>query len=95
MFQLSFLTKSAGGVKWNSNGEVMLQKKNELSSEDAMSGVVPVCARQHTKTFGRDSTALQRVDGPVIVLQSVHQLQDSAHAADGGVDGGSADELRG
>ena len=47
-----------------------------------------------TETFGADSTALQRVDGPVVVLQSVHQLQDGAHAADGGVDGGGADELR-
>lgn len=53
-----------------------------------------VCRCAHTKTFGGDSTALQRVDGPVIILKSVHQLQDSADAADGGVDGGSADELR-
>lgn len=60
-----------------------------------MSCVQTVCACQHTKTFGGDSTALQRVDGPVVVLQSVHQLQDGAHTADGGVDGGSADELRG
>lgn len=49
---------------------------------------------QHTKTFGGDSTALQRVDGPVVVLKSVHQLQDSADTADGGVDGGGAYELR-
>lgn len=47
-----------------------------------------------TETFGGDSTALQRVDGPVVVLKSVHQLQDGANAADGGVDGGGADELR-
>lgn len=52
-----------------------------------------VCRLEHTKTFGGDSTALQRVDGPVIILKSVHQLQDSADAADGGVDGGGADEL--
>lgn len=49
---------------------------------------------KHTKTFGSDSTALQGVDCPVVVLQSVHQLQDGADAANGGVDGGSADELR-
>lgn len=53
-----------------------------------------VCACIRTKTFGGDSTALQRVDGPVVVLESVHQLQDGADAADGGVDGGGADELR-
>lgn len=53
-----------------------------------------VRTRKHTKTFGGDSTALQRVNGPVVVLKSVHQLQDGADAADGGVDGGSADELR-
>ncbi len=47
-----------------------------------------------TKTFWGDATALQRVDGPVVVLQRVHQLQDGADTADGGVDGGSADELR-
>ena len=50
--------------------------------------------RERTKTFGGDSTALQRVDGPVVVLQSVHQLQDGADPTDGGVDGGRADELR-
>lgn len=50
--------------------------------------------REHTETFGADPTALQRVDGPVVVLQSVHQLQDGPNAADGGVYGGSADELR-
>lgn len=49
---------------------------------------------ERTKTFGSDSAALQRVDCPVIVLQSVHQLQDGTHAADGGVDGGGANELR-
>ncbi len=53
-----------------------------------------MCTCEHTKTFGGDSTALQRVDGPVVVLESVHQLQDSADPADGGVDGGGADELR-
>lgn len=52
-----------------------------------------VCACEHTKTFGGDSTALQRVDGPVVVLESVHQLQDGADTADGGVDGGGPDEL--
>lgn len=52
------------------------------------------CVSEHTKTFGVDSTALQRVDGPVVVFQSVHQLQDSADAADGAVDGGGAYELR-
>lgn len=50
--------------------------------------------REHTETFGADPTALQRVDGPVVVLQSVHQLQDGPDAADGGVYGGGADELR-
>lgn len=52
-----------------------------------------VCMCEHTKPFGCDSTALQRVDGPVVILKSVHQLQDGADTADGGVDGGSADEL--
>lgn len=51
-----------------------------------------MCGR--TEAFGVDSTALQWVDGPVVILQSVHQLQDGAHAADGGVDGGGANELR-
>lgn len=54
-----------------------------------------MCRCELTKAFGVDSTALQRVDGPVVVLESVHELQDGAHAADGGVDGGGADELRG
>lgn len=49
---------------------------------------------KHTKTFGVDSTALERVDGPVVVLQSVHQLKNCADTTDGGVDGGGADELR-
>lgn len=53
-----------------------------------------VCTSIRTKTFGGDSTALQRVDGPVVVLESVHQLQDCANTADGGVDGGGANELR-
>lgn len=48
-----------------------------------------------TETFGGDAAALQRVDGPVVVLERVHQLQDGANAADGAVDGGGADELRG
>ena len=56
--------------------------------------VKTVRACRPTETFGADPTALQRVDGPVVVLQSVHQLQDGADAADGGVDGGGADELR-
>lgn len=50
--------------------------------------------RERTEAFGVDATALQRVDGPVVILESVHQLQDGAHAADGGVDGGGANELR-
>lgn len=50
--------------------------------------------RERTEAFGVDSTALQWVDGPVVILESVHQLQDGAHAADGGVDGGGANELR-
>lgn len=49
--------------------------------------------REHTKPFGGDSAALQRVYSPVVVLQSVHQLQDSTDAANGGVYGGGADEL--
>lgn len=53
------------------------------------------CGSEHTETFGCDSAALQRVDGPVVVFQRVHQLQDGANAADGAVDGGGADELRG
>lgn len=53
------------------------------------------CVGEPTETFGVDATALQRVDGPVVVFESVHQLQDGAHAADGAVDGGGADELRG
>lgn len=54
---------------------------------------VRVCMQKHTKAFRTDATALQWVDGPVIVLESVHQLQDSADTSDGGVDGGCADEL--
>lgn len=46
-----------------------------------------------TEPFGRDSAALQRVYSPVVVLQSVHQLQDGADTANGGVNGGGADEL--
>lgn len=53
------------------------------------------CVCEHTETFGGYSTALQRVNGPVVVFQSVHELQDGADAADGAVDGGGADELRG
>ena len=49
---------------------------------------------EHTESFGGDSTALQRVDGPVVILKRVHQLQDGANAADGGIDGGGANELR-
>lgn len=48
-----------------------------------------------TEAFGADAAALQRVEGPVVVLEGVHQLQDGAHPADGAVDGGGADELRG
>lgn len=47
-----------------------------------------------TQAFGADPTALQRVDGPVVILEGVHELQDGSHAADGGVDGGGANELR-
>lgn len=53
-----------------------------------------MCRCKPTKTFGVDSTALQWIDGPVVVLQRVHQLQDGAHTANGGVDGGGTDELR-
>lgn len=53
------------------------------------------CVCEHTKTFGGYSTALQRVNGPVVVFQRVHQLQDGANTADGAVDGGGANELRG
>ena len=51
-----------------------------------------VCGGEPTKAFGGDSTALQRVDGPVVVLESVHQLQDGTDTADGGVDGGAEDD---
>lgn len=46
-----------------------------------------------TKTFWGDPAALQRVYGPVVVLQGVHQLQDRTDAANGVIDGGGADEL--
>lgn len=49
---------------------------------------------EHTKAFGADTAALQRVHGPVVVLESVHELQDGAHSANGGVDGGCPNELR-
>ena len=53
------------------------------------------CGCERTETFGADATALQRVHGPVVVLERVHELQDGADPADGGVDGGGADELGG
>lgn len=53
-----------------------------------------MCSCERTKAFGGDSTALQRVDGPVVIFQSVHQLQDGPDTSDGAVDGGGADELR-
>lgn len=47
-----------------------------------------------TEAFGHYSTAVLRVHNPVVVFQSVHDLQYSAHPANGVVDGHRADELR-
>lgn len=54
-----------------------------------------VCLCILTEALGHDSAAVLRVHNPVVVLQSVHDLQYSAHPADGVVDCHCADELRG
>lgn len=46
-----------------------------------------------TCAFGHDPAAVLGVDYPVVVLQRVHDLENSADSADGVVDGHCADEL--
>lgn len=46
-----------------------------------------------TEAFGCDSTAVLRVNNPVVVFQCVHDLKHSANPADGVVDGHCAYEL--
>lgn len=53
-----------------------------------------VCFCVLTEAFGHYSTAVLRVHNPVVVFQSVHDLQYGAHPPDGVVDGHCADELR-
>lgn len=48
-----------------------------------------------TETLRCDAAAVGGVDGPVVVLQRVHELKHRAHPADGVVDGRRADELGG
>lgn len=52
-----------------------------------------VCFCILTEAFGHYSAAVLRVHHPVVEFQSVHDLQYSAHPADGVVDGHCADEL--
>lgn len=47
-----------------------------------------------TEAFRHYSTAVLGVHNPVVVFQSVHDLQYGAHPANGVVDGHRADELR-
>lgn len=53
-----------------------------------------VCFCVLTEAFGHYSAAVLRVHNPVVVFQSVHDLQYGAHPADGVVDGHCADEIR-
>lgn len=46
-----------------------------------------------TKALWHDATAVCRVDGPVVVLESMHELEHCAHSTDRGVDGRCANEL--
>lgn len=46
-----------------------------------------------TEAFGDDPAAVLWVDDPVVVFQCVHDLEHSAHPANGIVDGHRADEL--
>ena len=46
-----------------------------------------------TKSLRGDAAAVRRVDDPVVVFQSVHQLQHRAHSAYGGVNGGSSNKF--
>lgn len=52
-----------------------------------------VCVCVFTQSFRCNATAGLRVAGPVVVLQTVHQLQHCPNTADGGVDGCRADKL--
>lgn len=46
-----------------------------------------------TETLWHDSTAVCRVDGPVVVLQCMHELKHSAHSTNCVIDGCRANEL--
>lgn len=46
-----------------------------------------------TKTLWSDAAVVYRVDGPVVILQHVHKLEDSANPANCVVDGCCANEL--
>lgn len=81
---------SAGGE--NCFHHVNLNKRHTGTSAEKQRQAICLCIL--TEAFGHYSAAVLRVHNPVVVFQSVHDLQDCAHPADGVVDGHCADEFR-